>query len=129
MLAAGCEVSSAALITSTGDGDVASVRSVRRVPSTTMSFDGSGVALAASGTLSCTALAGAGAGAAPSCPLPGVAAKASDHPKPPFEKWPSGSSPSSPFQAADSPWRACGNCVDRVDDDRLPGFVFAMIWQ
>ena len=78
MLAAGCDVSSAELITSTGDGDVASVRSVRRVPSTTMSFDGSGVALAASGTLSCTALAGAGAGVAPSCPLPGVAAKAAD---------------------------------------------------
>ncbi|GGE90341.1 hypothetical protein [Sphingomonas prati] len=41
MLAAGCTAKSAALITSTGEGELASVRSVLRVPSTTISLAGS----------------------------------------------------------------------------------------
>ena len=55
MLAEGCAVSSSELITSTGEAEVVSVRSVRRVPSTTMDSATSDEA------------AGASAGAGASC--------------------------------------------------------------
>jgi hypothetical protein len=58
MFADGCVVSSAALMTSTGDGELASVRSVRRVPSTTMSSLGSAeAAVPADADASCAASA------------------------------------------------------------------------